>query len=73
MGSHPNIGITKFPDQGTFLNKRVSVCFDYDTSLQIHGTVVREDLEEPGRMIIQLDDGRYVLAIECQYHMLREG
>lgn len=56
-----------FPKQGVWLGKRVVVCFNYDTSRQFPGVVVRDDAEEPGRMIIGLDDGRYVLSTECQY------
>jgi hypothetical protein len=31
------------------------------------GTIVRDDNEPPWRTIIRLDDGRVVLASECQY------
>ena len=58
-----------YPKQGIYLLKRVRVCFDYDTSNTILGRVVRDDEEEPGLMIIQLDDGRYVLSTECQYQI----
>lgn len=60
-----------FPEQGPFLNRRVQVCFDYDTTHILEGLVVRDDAEEPGRMIIMLDDGRYVLSTECQYTLKR--
>jgi hypothetical protein len=45
----------------------VDVCFNFDTSCTVRGTVVRDDAEEPGRMIIQLENGWFVLATECQY------
>jgi hypothetical protein len=67
MGAHQNIAIDKFPKQGRELNRRVRVCFNYDTSRQVGGVVVRDDSEEPGRMIIRLDDGRFVLSTECQW------
>ncbi len=67
MGSVPTIDAEKFPKQGTQLNKRVSVCFNYDTSRQLWGMVVRDDIEEPFQTIIKLEDGRYVLATECMY------
>jgi hypothetical protein len=46
---------------------RVNVCFHYDTSNYVRGTLVREDREEPFVGIIKLDNGRYVLTTECQY------
>lgn len=67
MGVHKNISFDKFPRQGSLLNKPVTVCFNYDTSRQIPGLVIREDVEEPGFTIIRLDDGRIVLSAECQY------
>ena len=67
MGCVLNVGYEKFPEQGTFLNKRCKVCFNYDTEHFIKGTVVRDDIEEPFRTIIKLDDGRYIFAEECQF------
>ena len=77
MGSHVNIDIDKFPKQpepGGFLpiGTRVLVCFHYDASKTIGGTVVRNDTEEPGVMIFRLDDDRYVLATECMYSLKKE-
>lgn len=71
MGVVDNIGYRKFPKQGAFMGKEVTVCFNYDTSETISGVVVRDDAEEPGKMIIQLVDGRYVLSTECQYSLVR--
>lgn len=67
MGVFENIDIERFPKQSDRLHSRVSVCFKYDTTREIGATVVRDDLDEPGRTIFRLDDGRYVLATECQY------
>lgn len=67
MGVDKSISFDSFPRQGEHLGKRVEVCFDYDLSRTIGGVVVRDDVGEPGRTIIKLDDGRYVLSIECQY------
>lgn len=67
MGVHANIGHDDFPAQGSLLNQRVRVCFRRDTGHTIGGLVVRDDMEEPFRTIIRLDDGRHVLADECQY------
>ena len=67
MGVVANVGFSKWPKQGTWLNRRTEVCFSYDTGNTIMGTIVRDDAEEPGRMIIKLDDGRYVLSTECMH------
>lgn len=71
MGCHTNITKDLFPKQGSFLDKVVEVCFHYNTKDTIFGRVVRDDTEEPGRMIIRLYDGRYVLSTECQYSLAR--
>lgn len=60
-----------WPKQGAFLGARVRVCFDYDISYTVDGIVLRDDAEEPGRMIIQLDNGRVVLSTECQYSFVK--
>lgn len=67
MGVVNNISIKKFPKQSDKLNKRTKVCFNYDTSNLIDGTIVRDDIESPYVTIIKLDDGRYVNSTECQY------
>lgn len=61
-----------FPKQGSYLGRRVNVAFDYDTAHIVLGTIRRDDAEEPGRMIIELDDGRLVLSTECQYQLVAE-
>lgn len=71
MGCVDTIKIDKFPKQGQWLHHKVEVCFHYDTSKTIGGIIVRDDREKPGRTIIKLDDGRYVLATECQYSIVR--
>ena len=67
MGAKENISVDEFPEQGSWLGREVTVCFHYDTSRTIDGTIVREDMEAPNVMIIRLDDNRYVLSTECQY------
>lgn len=67
MGVHDNIAADKFPKQGEFLNRRTEVCFNYDSSVTFGGVFVRDDDEAPHISIIRLDDGRHVLATECQY------
>lgn len=69
MGYHPNISHNKFPKQGNWLHRKVKVCFNYDTDTNnlCFGTIVRDDMEEPFKSIIKLDDGRVILTTECQY------
>ena len=67
MGAVDSIKWDKWPKQGRFLNLRVVVCFHYDTAYTIGGVVVRDDAEEPGQMLIRLDDGRIVRSVECMY------
>lgn len=67
MGCVQNISMTSWPKQGSWLGKRTKVCFHYDTSHTIMGTIVRDDSEKPGVCIISLDDGRVVLSTECQH------
>jgi hypothetical protein len=72
MGVVASIGFDRFPKQGTWLGKKVRVCFNYDAGKQIGGVIVREDAEDPGLTIIALDDGRYVLTTECMFSLARE-
>lgn len=69
MGCVEGIGFDEFRKQGENLGKRVRVCFYFDTSRILLGTVVRHDTtaSNDDRTIILLDDGRYVLSTECQY------
>jgi hypothetical protein len=66
MGVDYGITATTFPKQGDYLGKRTRVLFHYRAP-ELRGTIVRDDREQPFRTIIRLDDGRYVLADECQY------
>lgn len=67
MGCVKNITAYKFPKQSEYVNRRCEVCFHYDTSVTILGTVIRDDREEPFETLIKLDDGRILRATECQY------
>lgn len=67
MGCVANITMSKWPKQGPWLGKRTRVCFHYDTSQEVLGTIVRDDYEEPWVTIISLDNGKVVLATECQH------
>jgi hypothetical protein len=75
MGVHENININNFPKQSSWLGKKVEVCFNYDTSKQLKGTIVRDDIEEPGETIIEVEYElpyckRYINTKECQYCLL---
>lgn len=73
MGCVKNISYEKYPLQADenykypSVGKRVQVCYHYDLSKTHMGTIVRDDIEEPFETIIQLDNGRYLRAVECQY------
>ena len=67
MGVHENIGADVYPEQSRFKGNRAVVCFQYDTSRRFPATIVRDDMDEPYRTILQLDDGRFVLGVECQW------
>jgi hypothetical protein len=72
MGNVATITHDRFPKQADILppGTRLQVMFHYDTAHMLLGTVVRNDIEQPFRMIIALDDGRYVVSAECQYTSL---
>lgn len=72
MGSVNTIDVDKFPEQGYLWGQRVRVCFNFDTSRTLLGLVVRDDTQEPGLLIIKLDDGRHVLSTECQFQPLTD-
>lgn len=67
MGCVNTITHDTFPRQGDFLGQRMKVLFHYDTSKLVYGKCVRDDVEEPYRMIIELEDGRHIMSTECQY------
>lgn len=67
MGVVKNVGFDTMPKQSNDIGAKVEVCFNYDTSRKIIGTVVRDDMEAPGVQIFRLSDGRHILSTECQY------
>lgn len=71
MGVQTNISSDQFPKQGEQLNCKVKVCFNFDATRTFIGTIIRDDIEEPGLTIINLNDGRTVLSTECQYQLLK--
>jgi len=67
MGVVAKVRFDSFPRQSSLKEERVKVCFNYDTENFIFGKIVRDDAGTPFITIIALDDGRYVLATECQF------
>ena len=67
MGCVKTIDYDKWPKQGSWLGRRVAVCFNFNTDRLVPGKIVRDDVQEPFTTIIALEDGRYVLAGECQF------
>lgn len=64
------VGIDEFPEQAPY--ERVLVCFNFHAGQTIEGVVVRNDMTTPGKMIIKLADGRFVLSTECHYSPIRQ-
>lgn len=71
MGCVSKITDTSYPMQGRYKGARVTVSFHYGRT-EFIGTILRDDMEPPHEgleplTVILLDDGRVVLATECQY------
>lgn len=66
MGLVENISYENFPRQSKIVGQPVRVCFHYDSKHTLSGICIRDDLESPHMQIFQLEDGRVVLATECQ-------
>lgn len=73
MGVVATVGYDHMPKQGWLFGARTDVCFNFDTSRILRGTIVRYDGEEPWVTIISLDNGRVVLGTECQYSPSKDG
>lgn len=72
MGVVKGVDYDQWPEQGDHLGKRTRVVFRYKDR-ELWGTIVRDDMSEPFRTIIRLDDGRHVEACECQYSPVADG
>jgi len=68
----PYLDADTYPEQGAYIGRRVTVCYDYDTSRTVEGVVIRDDKTKPGLMIIHTDDGRALLATECMWSPIKE-
>jgi hypothetical protein len=67
MGAITTITATTFPQQSSHVGRAVWVCFHYDTTQLVHGTMRRDDIEPPFETLLELDDGRLLRGVECQY------
>jgi hypothetical protein len=67
MGVVQNITHDQFPEQGDMVGRHAKVCFRYDLHHQFDAVIVRDEREAPWVTILRLEDGRHVLASECQY------
>lgn len=67
MGCVASITHNTFPTQTDKVGRPVRVLIHYDTINVLRGTIVRDDATDPFQTIIKLDDGRIILATECQY------
>lgn len=70
MGVQAGINFDSFPNQGDWLGRRVKVIYEYDGSKAHYGEIIRDDSVEPYRTIIELDNGRILLATECQFSLV---
>lgn len=71
MGVVETITPSGGPRQTDYVGRKVAVVFHYDTSNPLYGRIVRDDLDEPFEMIIDLGVGqhplRFVRGTECQW------
>jgi len=76
MGIVAGVTHDTFPKQSERVGTDVEVCFRYDTSHRLPGTVVRDDMEEPHLQVFRIQQGevrRYILSTECQYRYVERG
>lgn len=69
MGCVTTITADRKPRQGNLVGAMVNVCFHYDSSRLVRGTIIRHDEELPGEMLIELEDGFVIRAVECQHSL----
>jgi hypothetical protein len=68
MGCVDHITAEKYPRQGALPEcARSGVLSTLTRARAFLGVVIRDDAEAPGRMMIKLDNGRVLLATECQW------
>ena len=67
MGNVKGVSHDEWPKQSPDLGRIAGVTFRYDTARAVRGTIVRDDLTAPFETIIQLEDGRFVRGVECQF------
>lgn len=65
-----NINYDEKPKQSDWLNRKVVVCYNYETDKTENGVIVRCDEVQPGIMLIQLESGFILRSTECQYRLI---
>jgi len=69
MGVVANVSATQYPKQSDRIGTTASICFNYDTSVQFDGIIIRDDMESPGELLFLLSDGRVIRSVECMYQL----
>ena len=67
MGVVKTLAYDRIPAQGTHRGERVEVLFNYDANSPLYGEIIRDDIEQPFKTVILLDDGFPIMGTECQY------
>ncbi|MCA9478657.1 MAG: hypothetical protein KC535_05915, partial [Nanoarchaeota archaeon] len=57
----------ELPQQRSDVGNKVNVFFQYNTDYEFKSKIVRDDALEPYNTFFQLNDGRIVKSVECQY------
>lgn len=71
MGCIKNITADNFPKQSKNIGRMFRLCFNYNTRATVLAKCIRDDTEEPGRMIFIDEENRVILSTECQYQPYR--
>jgi hypothetical protein len=62
------IGDYEFPQQNFLLGKKARVRFNFHLTNEVYGEIVRSDENPSGKVIIELENGRYVTNDECFFY-----
>jgi hypothetical protein len=64
------IGSYEFPKQNFLLGKNVKVRFNFHLTNEVYGEIVRSDENPDGKVIIKLENGKYVTKDECYFYTI---
>lgn len=56
--------------QGNFINRKCNIFFNYNIKNFISGKIIRDDIEEPFKTLIKLNDGTIIDSKECLYQLI---